>query len=105
MLISDIDEYFVFPTRTMTLDLVLQKCTMNKAQVRLVMGLCCRVLETFQGPCEHGRCLCPPRIGALPQASTWLCMYFLSSPYILQSTSLSAPTSCTLKSADVPRHC
>ena len=44
MLISDIDEYFVFPTRTMTLDLVLQKCTMNKAQVRLVMGLCCRAL-------------------------------------------------------------
>ena len=34
MLISDIDEYFVFPTKTMTLNLVLQKCTENKAQVR-----------------------------------------------------------------------
>ena len=44
ILISDIDEYFVFPTRTMTLDLVLQKCTLSKAQVHLAMGLVCCVL-------------------------------------------------------------
>ena len=74
----------MFPTRTMTLDLVLQKCTLSKAQVLLVMGLLCCVLQTFPGPCEHGRCLCLPRIGALPHAFTWLCVCFLSSALILQ---------------------
>lgn len=60
LLMVEVDEYFVLPTPTTSLDFVLRECTLHKAQVlRRSLSSSSRASRALIGPCVANCVTCP----------------------------------------------